>query len=28
MIFAVYFFVRSLLARSNKPNNIEQNLIE
>ncbi|MFE4075141.1 DUF4083 domain-containing protein [Peribacillus sp. YIM B13477] len=26
MIFAVYFFVRSLLARSNKPNNIEQKL--
>nr|WP_251029166.1 MULTISPECIES: DUF4083 domain-containing protein [unclassified Bacillus (in: firmicutes)] len=26
MIFAVYFFVRSLLARLNKPNNIEQKL--
>ncbi|MBR8645855.1 DUF4083 family protein [[Brevibacterium] frigoritolerans] len=24
MIFAVYFFVRSLLARLDKPNNIEQ----
>ncbi|CAN7432716.1 DUF4083 domain-containing protein [Peribacillus frigoritolerans] len=26
MIFAVYFFVRSLLARLNKPNSIEQKL--
>ncbi|WP_268571646.1 DUF4083 domain-containing protein [Peribacillus frigoritolerans] len=26
MIFAVYFFVRSLLARSNKSNSIEQKL--
>ncbi|MDG4846893.1 DUF4083 domain-containing protein [Peribacillus frigoritolerans] len=26
MIFTVYFFVRSLLARLNKPNNIEQKL--
>ncbi|MCU6602529.1 DUF4083 domain-containing protein [Peribacillus frigoritolerans] len=26
MIFAVYFFVRSLLAWLNKPNNIEQKL--
>ena len=26
MIFAVYFFVRSLLARLNKPNNMEQKL--
>ncbi|CAK6477429.1 hypothetical protein BN1180_04616 [Peribacillus simplex] len=26
MIFAVYFFVRSLLARSNKTNSIEQKL--
>ncbi|MGE6717350.1 DUF4083 domain-containing protein [Peribacillus frigoritolerans] len=26
MIFAVYFFVRSLLARLNKSNNIEQKL--
>ncbi|KRF54796.1 hypothetical protein ASG97_05220 [Bacillus sp. Soil745] len=26
MIFAVYFFVSSLLARLNKPNNIEQKL--
>lgn len=26
MIFAVFFFVRSLLARLNKPNNIEQKL--
>ncbi|MFJ7362913.1 DUF4083 domain-containing protein [Peribacillus frigoritolerans] len=26
MIFAVYFFVRSLLARSNKSNRMEQKL--
>lgn len=26
MIFGVYFFVRSLLARSNKSNSIEQKL--